>query len=106
MPKPELPKKDYYRLSESATAWGCAVEDIHHHFLHDRIKIGVRVHNELLYGLNADLHTIGAYSVDGVLTIPKCNAEEWEFDATVLAEAGGLIVEPDYPPEIVDASYT
>ena len=105
MPNPELPKKDYYRQSELATAWGCAVEDIHHHFLHDRIKIGVRVHNKLLYGLNADLQTIGAYSVDGVLTVPKCHAEEWEFDATGLAEAGGLIAEPDYPPEIVDASH-
>jgi hypothetical protein len=99
------PKKDYYRLEELADEWNCAVEDIHHHFLHDRIKIGVRVHNDVLYGLNAHAQTIGAYSVSGVLTIPKVCAEGWEFAATGITEAGGFLAESDYPPEIVEASY-
>lgn len=99
-----MPKKEYYRLSELAADWQCAVEDIHHHFLHNRIRIGVRAHNELLYGLNADLQTVGIYWVSGILTIPKSNADDWEFDAKGLTEAGGLLVELDYPPEIVEAS--
>jgi len=102
----KLPKKDYYRLSELAAECGCAVEDIIHHFLHGRIRLGIRVHDELLYGMNADLHTIGAYYVSGVLTVPTSCAEAgWEFDPQGPAQAGGLLIEPDYPPDIMEASY-
>jgi hypothetical protein len=86
---------------------GCAVEDIIHHFLHGRIKLGVRVRDELLSGMNADLHTIGAYHVSGVRTIPTSCAEAgWEFDPQGPARAGSLLIEPDYPLDITEASYS
>jgi mRNA interferase RelE/StbE len=84
----------------------CRVEDVIHHFLHGRIRLGVCVYDELFYGMNADLRTIGAYYVSGVLTIPtSCAEADWEFDPKGPARAGRLLIEPDYPPDIEEASY-
>lgn len=98
-----LPKKTYFRLSELAEAWDCSVEDIHHLFLHGQIKVGICFHDELLYGVNAELQTVGAYLVTGVLTIPEVLAADWEFDAAGIADAGGFKPERGYPPNIEPA---
>jgi hypothetical protein len=100
-----LPEKNYYRVSELAAAWGCSVEDIFHHFLHDHLRLGIHVFNKILYGLNADFRTVGIYSVIGVITIPPVCAETWEMGSEEVSQAGGFLVEPDYPPLITEASY-
>jgi len=103
-----LPAKDYYRVTELAAAWKCSDDDIFHHFLHDRIRLGIRVHHKMLYGLyelDGELRTVGIYSVSGVITIPKVCAKTWELGGEEVFQAPGFLVEPDYPLEIAEASY-
>jgi hypothetical protein len=93
-------ERDYFRLGDLAKAWECSVEDIHHLFIHGKLKIGIACHGERLFGTNAKLRTVGAYAVSGVLIIPSVDSEDWEFDPTGIAKAGGFKIDPGYPPEI------
>jgi hypothetical protein len=94
----KLPGKEYYFLREVAEAWGCSVQDLFHYAIHRGLRIGVYFSGELFYGLSSDFRTIGAYFVDGVLTVPILCAERWEAGGDELCLVGGFLVEPDYPP--------
>lgn len=100
-----LPTKDYYRIDEVAGDWHCRTEDIFHHFLHGRIRLGVALHHTILHGLNAERQTIGIYFVTGVVTIPTYGVEPWELGHDEPMDAGGFLIERDYPPRIAEASF-
>ena len=83
-------ERDYFRLGDLAKAWECSVEDIHHLFIHGKLKIGIACHGERLFGTNAELRTVGAYAVSGVLIIPSTSFQRnlriqvLELDACLL----------------------
>ena len=101
----DLSNKDYFRLPEVAAARGCSVDDLVHHAAHGHITLGIAVFDELLYGVNAELQTVGVYHVTGVITIPEECAKRWEKGSDESYLACGFGIDPAYPPALEDASY-
>lgn len=101
----DFSKKQYFRLSELADTWGCRVDDLVHHAAHGRITLGIAVFDELLYGVNAELQTVGVYHATGVITIPEECAKRWEKGSDESYLACGFGIDPAYPPALEDASY-
>jgi hypothetical protein len=101
----KLPQKEYFFLPELAEEWRCTVEDLLHYAIRDQLEIGALLSDQLLFGTGDDREILGAYLVTGILIPPIICFTEWEREKDTPQKIGGLTVQPEYRPEITEASY-